>query len=147
MRRFLFALAVAGLACSRTSAGPVEQLIGAATQTNFAYTRLGQLCDTFGPRFSGTTNLEAAIDWILEEMKRDGLENVHGEDVAVPHWVRGAESAEMLLPRPHNLPMLGLGGSIATPTDGITTDVFVVTNFEDLRAHADDVKGKIVLIN
>src|SRR5271169_4392142 len=100
--------------------GATDRLLEAGTNSTFAYDRLATLCDTFGPRFSGSTNLEAAIDWILAEMKRDGLENVHGEEVMVPHWVRGAESAEMILPRPHRLPMLGLGGSIATPPDGIT---------------------------
>ena len=96
------------------------KLIQAATATNFAYQRLAELCDTFGPRFSGTTNLEAAIDWVLTRMKADGLDNVHGEDVMVPHWVRGEESAEILEPSRHELPMLGLGGSVATPKEGIT---------------------------
>ena len=64
-----------------------------------AYERLALLVDTFGHRFSGSASLEAAIDWILAEMKRDGLENVRGEPVMVPHWVRGAESAELVSPR------------------------------------------------
>jgi carboxypeptidase Q len=145
--RFIFAVPLLVLTLLPAGAGPVEQLINAATQTNFAYTRLARLCDTFGPRFSGSTNLEAALDWILAEMKRDGLENVHGEDVAVPHWVRGAEFAEMLLPRPHALPMLGLGGSIGTPAAGITAEVLVVTNFADLKARPQDAQGKIVLFN
>jgi carboxypeptidase Q len=145
-RRF-FAPAILLLTICGVTAGPVEQLIDGATQTNFAYMRLARLCDTFGPRFSGSTNLEAALDWILAEMKKDGLENVRGEAVSVPHWVRGAERAEMLLPRPHALPMLGLGGSIATPAGGITAEVLVVTNFEDLRSRPQDAAGKIVLFN
>jgi carboxypeptidase Q len=145
--RIAFAAGILILTACRAPAAPVQQLIDAATHTNFAYVRLARLCDTFGPRFSGTTNLEAALDWILAEMKSDGLENVHGEEAMVPHWVRGAESAEMLLPRPHALPMLGLGGSIATPPDGITADVLVVTNFADLRARPADAAGKIVLFN
>src|SRR5271169_4740520 len=88
-----------------------DKLIRAATETDFAYKRLAELCDTFGPRFSGTTNLEAAIDWALAKMKADGLENVHGEDVMVPHWVRGEESVELLAPTRQKLPILGLGGS------------------------------------
>jgi carboxypeptidase Q len=119
----------------------------AGENSMFPYERLARLCDTFGPRFSGTTNLEAAIDWILAEMKRDGLDNVHGEEVMVPHWVRGAESAEMILPRAHRLPMLGLGGSIATLTDGITGEVLVVKSFADLKAHAADAVGKIIVYN
>jgi carboxypeptidase Q len=127
--------------------GAVDRLIDAATNSTFAYERLATLCDTFGPRFSGTSNLEAAIDWILAEMKRDGLENVRGEEVMVPHWVRGEESAEMLLPRPRALPMLGLGGSIATPSEGITAEVLVVKSFADLKEHAAEAAGRIVVFN
>ena len=123
------------------------KLIKAATETDFAYQRLAELCDTFGPRFSGTTNLEAAIDWALAKMKADGLENVHGEDVMVPHWVRGEESAEMLEPTHRKLPMLGLGGSVATPKQGITAPVLVVRSFEDLKQRAGEARGKIVLFN
>jgi carboxypeptidase Q len=123
------------------------KLIKAATETDFAYRRLAELCDTFGPRFSGTTNLEAAIDWALANMKADGLENVHAEDVMVPHWVRGEESAEMLEPNRHKLPMLGLGGSVATPRRGITAPVLVVRSFEELKRRAGEARGKIVLFN
>ncbi|HEX3989199.1 MAG TPA: peptidase M28 family protein, partial [Verrucomicrobiae bacterium] len=155
MKRFLLfifgVIAMAGCARLDTASvaerGAVEQLIDAGTNSAFAYDRLATLCDTFGPRFSGTTNLEAAIDWILAQMKSDGLENVHGEEVMVPHWVRGAESAEMLLPRPHPLPMLGLGGSIGTPPGGITADVLVVKDFADLKGRAAEAAGKIVLFN
>jgi carboxypeptidase Q len=122
-------------------------LIDAATNSDFAYQRLARLCDTFGPRFSGSTNLEAALDWILAQMKNDGLENVHGEEVMVPHWVRGAESAELLEPRARRLPMLGLGGSIATPPEGITAEVLVVKSFADLTERAGEAPGKIVLFN
>src|SRR5690242_520409 len=83
-----------------------DRLIRAATETEFARDRLAELCDTFGPRFSGTTNLEAAIDWVLARMKADGLENVHGEHVLVPRWVRGEESLELLEPAHELLPML-----------------------------------------
>ena len=124
-----------------------DKLISAATETDFAHRRLAELCDTFGPRFSGTTNLEAAIDWALAKMKADGLENVHGEDVMVPHWVRGEESAEMLEPTHQKLPMLGLGGSVATPKKGITAPVLVVRSFEDLKQRAGEARGKIVLFN
>ncbi len=123
------------------------QLIRAATNTDFAYRRLAYMCDTFGARLSGSTNLEAAIDWVLDEMKKDGLQNAHGEEVAVPHWVRGAESAEMLAPRYRVLPMLGLAGSVATAPEGITAEVLVVQNFEDLERRAGEAAGKIVLFN
>jgi carboxypeptidase Q len=91
--------------------------------------------------------LEQAIDWILQEMEADGLENVHGEQVMVPHWVRGNESVELLTPRYHRLAMLGLGGSIATPPQGITAPVLVVSSWEEFAARAEEARGKIVLFD
>ena len=121
------------------------RLIAAATRDSAAWQRLAKLSDTFGPRFSGTPNLERAIDWVLGEMKKDGLENVRGEEAMVPRWVRGSESVELVSPRRQKLAMLGLGGSVGTPPDGITADVLVVSSFDDLKARAADARGKIVL--
>lgn len=127
--------------------GDAARLIAAATRDSAAWQRLARLSDTFGPRFSGTENLEQAIDWVLAEMKKDGLENVRGEDVMVPRWVRGAESAELVSPRSHRLPMLGLGGSIGTPAAGITAEVLVVNSFDALKARAAEARGKIILFD
>ncbi len=124
-----------------------QRLIEAALSDSSAFQRLGELVDRFGHRFSGSESLERAIDWILSEMRRDGLDNVRGEDVMVPRWVRGEESAELVAPRRKPLPMLGLGGSVATPRGGITADVLVVGSFDELEARAAEAQGKIVLFN
>jgi carboxypeptidase Q len=124
-----------------------DRIIAAATRDSAAYNRLAELTDNFGPRLSGSDNLERAIDWIVAQMKRDGLDNAHTEPVMVPHWVRGAESIELLSPRIAQIEMLGLGGTIGTPADGITAEVLVVTSFDDLKARAADAKGKIVLFD
>jgi carboxypeptidase Q len=147
----------AGPATGQTAAAPgttlsayrtlADSLIRAATRDSAAYVRLGQLVDGFGHRLSGSASLEAAIDWILVEMKRDGLENVRGERVLVPRWVRGEESAVLVRPRRAPLHMLGLGGSVATPKRGITAPVLVVTSFENLEQRAAEARGKIVLFD
>jgi carboxypeptidase Q len=124
-----------------------DSLIRAATRDSAAYRRLGNLVDTFGPRLSGSAALESAIDWILGQMKADGLQNVRGERVLVPHWVRGTESAELVKPRYAKLAMLGLGGSVATPSKGITAPVLVVSSFDELTSRAADAKGKIVVFD
>jgi carboxypeptidase Q len=124
---------------------PAARIIAAATRDSAAWAKLARLSDTFGPRFSGTENLELAIDWVLAEMKRDGLENVRGEPVMVPRWVRGAESAELVSPRSQRLPLLGLGGSIGTPAQGITAELLIVKSFDDLKARAAEARGKIIL--
>ncbi len=123
------------------------RLIQAATSDDFAWRRLAELTDTFGPRFSGSENLDRAIAWAVETMKRDGLENVRMEPVMVPRWVRGRESAEMIDPPRQALTILGLGGSVGTPAEGIEAEVIVVSNFADLRARAAEVSGRIVLFN
>ncbi len=110
-----------------------------------AWNRIAELTDRFGHRLSGSVALEQAIDWTVDAMKRDGLDNVKKEAVMVPHWVRGEESLDLVLPRKQRLPMLGLGGSIGTPKGGITADVMVVASFEELKARASEAKGKIVL--
>ena len=124
-----------------------QRLTQAATNSLFGFTRLATMCDTFGPRFTGSKNLESAIDWCLAEMKHDGFQNVRGEEVIVPRCVRGTESVELLSPRRRTLPMLGLGGSVGTPPGGITADVLVVTGFDDLKNRVAEAKGRIVLFN
>lgn len=125
-----------------------EALVARASSSNRAWNRLAELCDRFGPRQTGSTNLELAIDWILAQMKADGLDAVRGEPVAVTPWVRGAESLELLEPgSPERLPMLGLGGSVGTPEAGITARVLVVTNFAELTDRAAEAKGRIVVFN
>jgi carboxypeptidase Q len=127
--------------------GIADSLIRGATRDNAAYIRLGNLVDGFGHRLSGSASLEAAIDWILGQMLSDGLQNVRGERVMVPRWIRGAESATLVKPRLMALPMLGLGGSIGTPKAGITARVLVVTSFEDLSRRGREARGKIVLFD
>jgi len=124
-----------------------QRIAAAALADSAAWNRIAELTEKFGNRISGSQSLEQAIDWIIEKMKVDGLDNVRGEPVMVPRWIRGEESATMVAPRTQNLPMLGLGGSIATPPAGITGEVLVVTSYDDLTAKAAQAKGKIVLFN
>jgi len=122
-----------------------DRIIDAALKDSTAWNRLAEMTERFGNRLSGTAALEQTIDWVIARMKEDGLQNVRGEPAMVPVWVRGEESAQMVRPRVQNLPMLGLGGSIATPPGGITADVLVVGSFSDLTAKAAQSSGKIVL--
>ena len=69
----------------------VEKIINAAVNGSFkgvTYRELSLFVDTFGSRIAGSQNLENAIDYMINKSITDGLENVHGEDVQVPHWIR-----------------------------------------------------------
>ena len=124
-----------------------DLIINRSIADSQGYDRLGEMLDTFGPRLSGSTNLEKTLEWIKSEMKKDGLDNVRGEDVMVPKWVRGKESAVMTSPWKKDLAILGLGGSVGTGPRGISGEVFVVNSFEDLKLRAEDAKGRIILYN
>jgi carboxypeptidase Q len=123
------------------------RIIGAALTSDKAYQRLAHLTDHIGHRLSGSKNLEQAIAWALAEMRRDGLDNVRGEKVMVPHWVRGRESLELTSPVARDLTMLGLGNSVGTPPEGITAAAIVVRSFAELDSLGAKVRGKIVVYN
>ena len=103
-------------------------------------------------------------------MIEDGtFDKVQLEDVKVPIWSRGEESAKILSPRASNLTILGLGMAIGKllislliilyfffsfshshvilGTSGVTGEVIAVSSFEELAERANEVPGKIVLLN
>lgn len=113
-----------------------------------AYDTLEYLADDIGHRISGSPELVRAEDWAAAQMKAAGLQNVHFEEATVPHWVRGAESCDLLTQQAGPLDMIGLGGSVGTPKEGITAEVVAVGSFAEFAKLPDSaVKGKIVLFD
>jgi carboxypeptidase Q len=152
MRRLSF---LALLVTSALAAGPptptgddaVDKLIAAGLSSDGAYKKLAYLTDHIGPRLSGSENLERAVRWTEEEMRRDGHDRVWTEKVMVPHWVRGVETGKILAPAEHPLILVALGMSDPTPPGGITAEVVEVSDLEQVKALGDKAKGKIVLYN
>ncbi len=124
------------------------QLLGAAHRSTEAYDRLGELCDEIGHRITGSPRLEEAVTWAADLMRDYGLENVHTEEVVVPHWIRGKESAWLVSPSRQPLHILGLGRSVGTGEGGVEAEVVVVDSFEDLDSRPEEeIAGKIVLFD
>ena len=125
-----------------------DAIIQSGRKDNDSYLKLQELCDDIGHRLSGSESLDQAIQWAQATLKADGQENVVAEKVTIRKWVRGNESCELVLPRPMKIDMLGLGGSIGTPSDGITAEVVVVDSKEELDGLSDEqIEGKIVVFN
>lgn len=125
-----------------------NRILAAAETDTDGYAALTYLCDRIGNRNSGSPQLNTAVTWGAELMRKAGLENVHVEPVMVPHWVRGHEQAELLAPIARPLHMLGLGMSVGTPQGGITASVIFVHSFAELDALPDAaVRGNIVVFN
>jgi hypothetical protein len=124
------------------------RLIGAALVDEEGWRKMQYWCDRIGPRLAGSPALTRAIEWSAAEMRREGLANVSTPLVKVPHWVRGNESAELVEPLESKIAMLGLGGSVATPPEGITAEVVCVESYDELeRLGADKVRGRMVCYN
>ena len=125
----------------------------AALEDDYAFKRLAHLTENIGPRISGSPQAEQAAQYVAEELRKLGLE-VRLEEVKVPHWVRGAETAELVEypdqtpQRVQKIVVTALGGSTPTPPDGITAEVVVVHSFDQLTALGrDKVAGRIVLFD
>jgi carboxypeptidase Q len=125
----------------------------AAMADDYAYRQLSHLTENIGPRPSGSLQAKAASEYVAAELRRLGLE-VQLEEVKVPHWVRGAETAELVeyagqAPgTSQKIVLAALGGSTSTAPDGISADIVVVNDFDELKALGrEKVTGKIVLFN
>jgi carboxypeptidase Q len=118
-----------------------------ATKDSSAWDKLAFMLDNFGHRLSGSENLERTLDWILSEMKSEGLANVGQDPVKVPHWVRNDAILRMTYPWEMDIPVLALGGTIPTPKSGISSELIVVRDKDHLDELGEKVRGKIVLFN
>ena len=121
--------------------------------SDYAYRQVAHLTNNIGPRLTGSAQAAKAIEYVAAELKALGCE-VRLEKVMVPHWVRGEETAALVqFPgqaegTTQKIVLCALGGSIATPADGITAQVVVVKNFDELKSLGrDKVAGKIVLFD
>src|SRR6266567_1952731 len=131
----------------------LKRLQQAALSSDYAYRQVAHLANNIGPRLSGSAQAAKAVEYIANELKAIGCE-VQLEKVMVPHWVRGEETAALVqFPgqaenTTQKIVLCALGASVATPADGITADVVVAKNFDELKAlPRDKVAGKIVLFN
>jgi Zn-dependent M28 family amino/carboxypeptidase len=72
---------------------------------------------------------------------------VRREPVTVERWVRGEESGELTAPAPQSIKLTALGGSVATPPEGIAAEVVEVASYDELHALGERARGKAVLFN
>jgi len=131
----------------------LNQIKIAALSDDYAYQQLTHLTENIGPRPSGSAQAQAAVDYVADELRKLGLD-VQLEPVKVSHWVRGVETAALVAypgqasGTSQKIILTALGGSTATPSNGIEADVVVVNDFGELKSLGrEKVSGKIVLFN
>ncbi|MEP7076765.1 MAG: M20/M25/M40 family metallo-hydrolase [Acidobacteriota bacterium] len=125
----------------------------AALVSDYGLRQVEYLSNNIGPRLTGSPQAEQAVQYVAAEMRKLGLE-VRLQKVMVPHWVRGEEKAELVQWKgmapgtTQKVVLAALGGSIATPADGLTAEIVVVNSFDELKKLGRDrIAGKIVLFN
>ena len=138
---------------SRQTLSELKQLQKAALESDYAYRQVAHLANNIGPRLSGSAQAAKAVEYVGAELKALGCD-VQLEKVMVPHWVRGEETAALVqfsgqAPNTtQKIVLCALGGSVATPKEGIEAEVLIVKNFDELKSMPrEKVTDKIVLFN
>jgi len=131
----------------------LAHLRDAALADDYAYKQLEYLTDSIGARPQGSPQADAAARYVADELRKLGLD-VHLEPVPVRRFLRGTDAAELVDYPGHvdgakqKIFVTALYGNSPTPEAGITADVVVVKNFDELKALGrEKVAGKIVLYN
>lgn len=117
---------------------------------------LHHLTDRYGPRLTGSPNLEAAGRWAVQQMEAWGLENGHleGFDFGHPGWLNERSSVYLVSPVQDNLVAEVLawtpGTAGAVRASAMVLPVPAELTSEDLEAHlsayGEAVRGQIVLV-
>ncbi|MCE7038876.1 M28 family peptidase [Dyadobacter sp. CY312] len=128
----------------------IRKIFNTALTDGKSYEMLRHLTLNVGPRLSGSAGAAKAVEYTRDVMKDEKFDHVFLQNVMVPHWVRGAKEQAAIVngKQKVSVPLVALGGSIATPKTGITAGVIEVKTFQELRdLGTEKVKGRIVFFN
>lgn len=113
-----------------------------------AYQLTESLTVEVGQRLAGSEADARAVAWAEQKFQQLGYDKVWTEPFSMQYWQRGQASLTVSAPFVQNLVVTALGGSIATPFDGISAQVAPFDSLEQLKqADPAQVKDKIVFIN
>lgn len=113
------------------------------------YSWLDYLSNSIGARLSGSDNAEKAVQYTKLQMESIGFDRVYLQEMMVPKWVRGEKEIAYFMDKKTkvNIPVCALGGSVATPKNGVTAEVVEVKSLKELETLGEKLKGKIVFFN
>ena len=128
----------------------ITTFYGDALEFKESYELLRSLSKDVGQRLSGSEGAKKAVLWSKEVMENYGFDTVYLQEVMVPHWERGElEEAYFYNGKNKiNLSILGAGGTVSTPKEGITAEVVEVSSLDEVdELGRENVEGKIVFYN
>lgn len=127
----------------------IRKIYDAALTHGTCYQHLYRLCKEAPARLSGSPNAQKAVDITYEMLKALKPDTVWLQPVMVPHWVRGDKAiCYDIKNKKEKYNIIALGGSVATPPDGITAEVIELNALEELEKLGEEkIRGKIVFYN
>jgi hypothetical protein len=134
-----------------TDENQLKQIYNSALTNSKCYSWLDYLSNNIGHRMSGSTGAQKAVEYTKAQMEASGAyDKVYLQEVMVPKWVRGEKESAYVLDNKKKIivPICALGGSVATPKNGITAEIIEVHSLKELEAlGTEKIKGKIVFFN
>jgi hypothetical protein len=127
-----------------------KEIYKSALTNSKCYSWLDDLSNKVGARLSGSEGAQKGVEYTKAQLETLGLDRVYLQEVMVPKWVRGEKEVAYILDNKSkiNIPVCALGGSIATPKNGITASVIEVHSIKEIAELGEDkIKGKIVFFN
>jgi carboxypeptidase Q len=149
---FTAALAQEPQGAQAPAAAPqVLKLGGQLMLAGRAYEYDRALADDIGPRLTGSTNYEKAVDYAVAEFQRLGLSNVHRDPWEIDatwepeQWA----TASILAPHQQRLHLEADGWSPSTPSGGVRGNVFYLSKISEdvIKANSAKIKNAIVLVD
>ena len=129
----------------------IKNVFDAGFTKSKAYTWLDYLSNEIGGRLSGSYEADLAVKWSKSELEKLDFDKVWLQPVMVPRWVRGPKEFALIETEPgitFDVPVAALGGSVATPSVGIKSNVIEVMSLEELEKLGKEIiDGKIVFFN
>ena len=129
----------------------IDKIYNEALLNGQSYELLDYLSNEIGGRLSGSINYDRSVKWGKDELNLIGIDSVWLQPVMIPKWVRGAPEYAHIESSPGNtisVPIAALGGSISTPSIGISANVIEVKSFDELNnIGKDSINGKIIFFN
>ena len=129
----------------------IDKVYNEALSNGQSYEWLDYLSNEIGGRLSGSINYDRSVKWGKDELNLIGIDSVWLQPVMIPKWVRGAPEYAHIESSPGNtisVPIAALGGSISTPSIGISANVIEVKSFDELNnIGKDSISGKIIFFN
>lgn len=133
----------------KTDSVVIKQLFNIALSNGKSYQWLDHLSNNIGGRLSGSPQAQQAVEWGEKLMQDLGFDKVWLQPVMVPHWVRGEKETAYFTVNniKYNVAICALGGSVATPKNGVSGEVVEVKSLDEAEAMGEKLRGKIVFFN